>query len=513
MPQPRSNGLARRIAANTLHAASGRVVGIGLWLVLTPSMLHSLGADGFGIWSLFFALTGYLGALDLGFAQATLRYVSAASAREDASSGGEVGTLSLLGYAFLGVAWTLVIPAIREPVLDFLRVSSAVRPGAEFAMTAGAVVFTLAGFANTCVSVLQGHGRFDLANGVLLTVSTVQAAGLVLAMRLHWGLEGMVSATAAGWLCATLMGLASIGRAVPAFRWGSPARAVRHGRELARFGGPMQLANVLGVIHQQLDKVLLARFVAIAVVAPYELGLRVSTAASTFSQLMLLAMIPAASAMHARLEHEALRHLHRRANRYVLTLSAVLTAALVGSAGPMFSAWLGMPPPGAALALRGLAVAGYLAIAGGVGGAIARGAGRTDLEAEFSAVALGVHVALGLWWVPRWHLAGAVAAIVCGNLAGMTWFLSRLAGVLSWRRLPVVLEPLGWPLVIIVVGGAAGWGCTHFVPAAAMGSRWLYFVFVAAASSCAAATVALGTGFLSLRELRSLLAPGRGLES
>ena len=44
-----------------------------------------LGADGFGIWSLFFALTGYLGALDLGFAQATLRYVSAVRSRSHQS--------------------------------------------------------------------------------------------------------------------------------------------------------------------------------------------------------------------------------------------------------------------------------------------------------------------------------------------------------------------------------------------------------------------------------------------
>lgn len=509
MPSPQAPGLARRIAANTLHAASGRVVALVLWLVLTPAILKTLGAEGFGVWSLFFALTGYLGALDLGFSQATLRYVAAAHATDDAQTGGGVATLSLLGYLVLGLLWALVIPAVREPVLHFLRVTPDVRPGAAYAITMGALVFALAGFTNTCVAVLQGSGRFDLANLVLLIVSAVQAAGIVLAIRMHGGLQGMVASTAIAWGLALIVALGVIAAAVPRFRWGAPAAALRHVHSVWTFGGPMQLSNVLGVMHQQVDKVLLARFVALAAVAPYELGLRVSTAASTFSQLLLLAMLPAASAIHASHDGAALEQLFRRANRYVLTVAAVLTAAFAGSAGPMFAAWLGTPPAGAELALRGLIGVAYLAIAAGVGGAIARGAGRTDLEAECSALAFGVHVALGLALVPRFGLIGAIAAIAAGNLLGMLWFLWRLSGALAWRRMPVLLEPFGWPLLIVAVGTAAGLGLGQLHLPGALGTPWPRFLLVGGASVIAAALVATLSGFLPYREALSLLAPSR----
>ena len=271
----------------------------------------------------------------------------------------------------------------------------------------------------------------------------------------------------------------------------------------------MQLANVLGVMHQQADKVLLARWVALAAVAPYELGLRVSTAASTFSQLLLLAMLPAASAMHAGDDLAALGQLRRRANRYVLTVAAVLTGAMLGAAKPLFAAWLGTPPAGSVLALGGLAVVAYLAIAAGVGGAIARGAGRTDLEAEFSALAFAVHLALGLVLVPRFGLPGALLAIATGNLVGMLWFLWRLAGALEWRRAPVLLEPFGWPLVIAAAGAGAGLLCARAPMSGFAGSPWPRFVLTGGASVLAAAAVAVVTGFLPVREMLGLLNPSR----
>ena len=66
-------GLGARLARNSLHSASGRVVALFAWLALTPALVRGLGPEGFGVWSLFFALTGWMGALDLGFSQVALR--------------------------------------------------------------------------------------------------------------------------------------------------------------------------------------------------------------------------------------------------------------------------------------------------------------------------------------------------------------------------------------------------------------------------------------------------------
>ena len=148
-----------------------------------------------------------------------------------------------------------------------------------------------------------------------------------------------------------------------------------------------------------------------------------------------------------------------------------------------------------------------------MGGAIARGAGRTDLEAEFSAIALAIHLALAVALVPRFGLAGALVAIATGNLLGLIWFLSRLAGALTWARLPVMLEPFGWPLAILAAGAATGAGCARLHLPGLAGAPWPRFLIVGGSSAIVAAAVALGSGFLSYREVLSLLSPGRGADA
>jgi len=498
-------GLGRRLVANTLHAASGRAAAIAVWLVLAPPILRALGPDGFAVWSLFFALTGYFGALDFGLAQGTLQRVAAARERGDEASGGAAATLAALGYGLLGLVWLALALALREPLMGWLRVPPEARRAAGFAIVAGAVVFTLSGLANIAMSVLQACGRFDLANRVLLTLTAQQAIGIPVVLAMRWGLKGLVVNVGIGWALGLMMGAWLLRRAAPGFRWAGPRAALAHTRDALRFGGPMQIGNALSVLHTHLDKFLLARFVALAAVTPYELGFRVAVAASGLPQLLLLAVLPAAAALHAGESPVRLRELYERANRYVLAAGAVTLAVMLGSADRLFLTWLGPGHADAALTLRGLAIAGALAIATGMGTTVARGIARTDLEAWFAAVALAIHLGLSLWLVPAHGLRGALVAIVIGNLIGATLFMTLLARTLRWSAVRLLLEPCGVPLVAAVVGAAASFGLDRALPAGHGALAWAGLALVAAAAAGGALAVTLLSRFVRVGELRALL--------
>jgi len=472
-----------RLARNSFHSASGRVVAILAWLLLTPSLVRALGPEGFGVWSLFYALAGWMGSLDLGFAQVALRYGAAARARGAGNEAGEYATLAVLGYGALGIVWLLLVLALREPVLDILHIHGDARAWARLAFLAGAPVFLLSGVTNTTAALLQAWDRFDLANVVTLTVSLVQVAALLVALRQPETFAACLLAVIVGWLVALALGLVLVARGAPGLRWGTVSQARSRLPEAMGFGMPLQLANGIAVMHQQLGKVLLVRMLSLASVVPYELGLRVSTACSTFSQLLLVAMIPEASALHAQAAADRLRELHRRAGRFVTGLAAVVTAALVGSAPSLFAAWLGHPEPDAALALRGLALAAFAAVAGGVSSAIARGVGRTSIELEWSALALALHAGLGVLLVPRLGLAGALAAITVANLVGALWLALRLTRDQHWPAAHALWEPFVFPALAIAAGFAAGASVER-----ALHSPWVALV----ASSGVAGVVPLG---------------------
>jgi O-antigen/teichoic acid export membrane protein len=496
-------GLGARLARNSLHSASGRVVAMLAWLVLTPPLVRALGPEGFGIWALFYALTGWLGALDLGFSQVALRYGAAARAREAGEEAGEYATLAALGYVLLGVLWLMVALLARDVVLDVLRIPDTVRSLAARAIVAGAIVFVVAGLANTTAAALQAWDRFDLANLVSLTTSLAQVAGLSWALVADAGLVACLVAVAAGWALAFVLGLVLLARGVPAFRWGSLASARGRLREALRFGLPIQASNALAVAHQMLGKLLLVRLVALAAVVPYELGLRVTTACFTFAQLSLVAMLPEASALHARDEPERLEALHRRAGRFVTAIAAVMAAVLFGSADPLFAAWLGHPDATAALALRGLALAAYAAVVGGIVGAIGRGVGRIGFELEWSALALATHAALGLALIPRFGLLGALVAIAVANLVSSVWFVARLGSALRWSLGRLLWEPFLVPVVALALGAWAGARCSAAFP-----SAWASLALSGAIAGGVALVTLFALRYVSWRELASLLRRG-----
>jgi O-antigen/teichoic acid export membrane protein len=503
-PTPPS-GLAKRLVSNTLHAATGRLAAVVVWVLFTPPILRALGVEGFAVWALFFALTGYFAALDLGLVQGTLRHVAAARERGAHGEAGAFATLGLVGFLLLGLVWLVLALLLRHPLLEWLRIPPAQLAVAGFAMVAGAAVFALAGCANVTLATLQGYDRFDLANLVSLLVTAQQAVGMVVVLRNDWGLWGLVLNGGVGWAVGLLSGVLALRRAVPAFRWTGPRASSAHLRDVLAFGGPMQLASLWAVIHANLDKFLLPVFVALSAVTPYELGSRVVGSIQAFPQMLLLAMLPAASALHAAGDRARLRELYARGDRYLLTASALMVAVLVGSADRIFSAWLGPGHAEAVLVLRGLSLASGVALTTGMASVSARAVGRTDLEAWFGTIVVALHLALSLLLLPRLGLAGAVIAFLVANSIASLSFLLMVGRALHWRAWDVLVKPHGVPLLAVAVGVAAGLGLDRALPGATGITAWTLLALVAGIAGLATLGVLVSTGYFHWREARSLL--------
>jgi O-antigen/teichoic acid export membrane protein len=500
-----STGLGRRLAANTFHAASGRVAAVLVWLFFTPMVLHHLGPEGFAIWALFFALTGQLSALDFGLVQGTLRHVSAARERGDHEEAGAFATLALLGYAALGLIWLVVLGACGDAGLSWLHIPAAQADSARFALWLGAAVFVVSGFANVTVAIAQAYGRFDVANGITLTLTAQHAIGIPIVIHYGWGMRGLVLNVLLGWTLGLTLGSIWVRAAVPEFRWGRLVRSFRHVREAARFGAPLQLTSLLWSLNVHVDKLLLARLVALATVTPYELGARVALSAFTFPQLLLSAVLPTAAAMHATHEGPRLRELHDRVGRYLLAAIAITIALLVGSSNRLYLAWLGPGHEEAAQVLRWLAVSSGVLLTAGIGSVVARGIGRTELETWFHVASLTLHVGISVWLLPRIGLLGALTGSLVGNIAGTVVFITLVARAMKWKVMDLLVKPHLVPIIAASAGAAAGIALDHAVPHVRGVMAWAMLGYVAAAGGLTALAVTLMTRYISWREVTYLI--------
>ncbi len=502
-----ATGLARRIAVNTLHAASGRFAAVLVWLLFAPAILHALGSEGFGVWALFFALTGQFAALDFGLVQGTLRHVAAARERGEHAEAGAFASLAVIGFLLLGALWLGLVLALQGPALHWLRIPAGLLPEARFAMVASAAVFAVSGLANVLIAIAQGYGRFDIANGVTLALTAQQALGIPFVLSRGWGLRGLVVNLGIGWLLGLALGLLTLPISAPGFRFRGPRQAHARWREAFAFGGPLQVTSVLGVVNQHLDKFLLSRFVALAAVTPYELGARVVGAAINFPQLLLLAVMPAAAGLHARGDEPRLRLLFDSGGRYVQLATAVTVAALLATADRLCRTWLGPGHGQAALVIRGLAVTWGVAMAAGMASSLARGIARTDLEAWFHVVATVVHVSLSLWLLPRIGLLGTVVAYFAGHLAGATVFLALFSRATGWPRWEAMVAPCIVPIGATVLGALAGLALDRALPTAHGGATgWVALIAVATLAAGGALAVVLATRYVRLADARTLFA-------
>lgn len=505
---PQGTGLGRRLAGNAVASATGRIIVLLMWLALTPPLVRALGPEAFGVWALFYALSFWLLSLDLGLSQIAMRHVSASRALGEPDGGGDHATLALSGYTALGVLAIAAAALLSDAAIGWLRVPAAVEPAARWSFIAGGLVMVLSGVVQTIAGTLQAHDRFDLASGAVTATALCQGLGIMLGLATAQGLSYMIGAVVVGWILGAIVSLALLRHGAPRFRFGSLGRAWRHRREVWEFGGPVQISNFLAVSHQQVDKVLLARWVALAAVTPYEIGMRVAAAASSFPQFITTAIYPTATEMWARGDRAALAVLHGRSTRWVLAVSAMVTCGLVGAASPLLRVWLGGDSPDAALALQALAVAAYLASPAGPASILARATGRPALELEWSGVALLVHLAIAALLMPALGLRGILIAMCVANAVSSVWFLLRLGRALSMPIRAVLWDTFGAPVVAQTSGVALGLWLTRLLSTG--GQVPALGVAIAAGVGAVAVCGALltVTRFVDPREAWSLLRRG-----
>lgn len=188
--QPPASGKERgkRFVINVVWSWLGVGVSIIGGLLLSPYLIKKLGPEGYGIWTICFALVENYWFLDLGFRSATVKYVAHYWAREEYDKVSEVVNT---GLAYAGGAALLMFFAVAfgARYLDrFFQVSSAYRESffvlvllVSFTWCIN-VVFSLFG---ACLEALQ---RFDLYNRIVVITTIIRVPGSLLLLFLGFGL-------------------------------------------------------------------------------------------------------------------------------------------------------------------------------------------------------------------------------------------------------------------------------------------------------------------------------------
>ena len=440
------SGLPSSVGFNGLAQISPIVVAFAI----TPLLLHRLGLDRFGIWSLALIFLSTLTALDGGISASLARFFALYSARSEREESARLLLGSLLFFVVLGFGLLLVAFPIAPVVVDLLHIPARLRDEAVFVLRCLPSLAALALMADTTSALLEGSGKFRALAVSMLASSGTLAVAVVLLVKPGSHLGVLVLATALRYLVLMVVSMAFAVRDLSFHRPLLPSRETT--RQVVRYSSRMQLSAAAAFINAQMDGLVIAAVEPVRYVGLYNVALQ---AASAVRSLPLYAFAPLLTRLTQTFRNEGREAAATDFGRFERRwLPAVLGYGIVGVAAIGFAVpiWLGQR-----YVLSGIAAAillgGYVVHVGltGMRTCYVRAVGRPGLETRYLLVWMAANAALTVPAVLAAGVLGVVAATAVTVVAASAYFV-RLCR--REEHLTTILPGGRW-LVVVAVAAAA----------------------------------------------------------
>ncbi|MCX4705081.1 polysaccharide biosynthesis C-terminal domain-containing protein [Streptomyces sp. NBC_01352] len=432
-----SAGPARSLASGMGFSALAQIAPLLTNLALTPYLIHRLGLDRFGVWSLVLVFLATLTVLDGGIGASLARFYAYHGARGNREGTGRLVVGSVAVFLALGALVTGLAALIGPAVVSVLSVPPALTEEAEHLLLALGPLLTLALISNSAIALLQANTRFRSLAAV--SAGSCLTYGVAVTMFVKDGQDLVLLAvlTTIRYLLVTVGGFCAGARHIRIRRPLLPRPTER--REFVGYASRMQLSGFTVFLNGEIDALVVAALLPVRYVGIYAAGY---LAANALRSLPLYAFPPILTRMtHVYAAHGltgAIREFHVLQSRWlpvVLTYGAVTITAV----GPAVLVWLG-PELALSGAVAAVLLVGYVVQVAftGMRTCFVRSIGRPGLETRYSWCSTVVNLALTVPLTLLFGVVGVVMATSIGLVAGSLYLVvlcRRLAGLRD-RHLP-----------------------------------------------------------------------------
>ncbi len=472
------------LARNTTLNLVGQVVPLLVAVFTVPYVIHHLGPDRYGLYSLALIVVGYFALFNLGIGPATTKYVA------ELLGSGEIDRLpglvwtAIASQACLGLVGSALLAAASPYLVEHvLKIPADLQPQARviFLMMAAALPIDFA--SGSVQGVLGASQRFDLLNAISIPTSFITYLVPVAALALGFGLPAIVFSLVLVRVAATAYMLALAIRLYPTLR----RMRFDFGlvRSLLGFGGWVAISGAVGPILIYIDQFLIGAVLSIAAVGFYTPPFTIANKLGILPSCLVSTLFPAFSTSAGRGDSEWIRKTLIRSLKFLILSAGPAALLLFFFARPLLALWLGTKFANeGALALQILAGGILVNSLAYIPYSLLQGVGRPDLTAKFHLAELPIHIALVWFLVTRFGLPGAALAwtlrvtldfvLLIVAACWVTRTSPRLLASRELRRSLGVLAVLGAGLLLL-------WSSTHVLIADAALSLLLSGGFLVAA--------------------------------
>jgi O-antigen/teichoic acid export membrane protein len=333
--------LSRKTTGNALFGFGAFAYAAVLSVVITPLLVHGLGATYYGIFVLSAAALGFVGVLDLGMGTALVRFLSSSVGRGDIVEARSLIQASIAFYAIVGAVGfgvMVLLGLVFAPALFDLTGNQLSVARFALIVSGGAFQFDTVARAFSVVPVaLQRSGVSAAFRIVFGTLGAGTSAAIVTAgLGLRWLVGAYALIDVAG--LAVSMGIAR--RVIPGLRL-APRWDRARIRRLMTFSGWIFLANISAFVIFQFDRLMLGALATVSAVTYYAVPSSMASYLLAATTSLASIVIPATGDLIARGESLRVDRLYRRSTRLCVLFVGSAGIPAVFFADPLLTVWLG----------------------------------------------------------------------------------------------------------------------------------------------------------------------------
>ena len=451
--------------------ALGRGLPLALALVVTPFLLHQLGLERWGLFTLALALVGVFNVFDFGIGPALMRTLAERIGSGEVEEGRSIvgsALVVLLGVsAAVALALWLLMPLLVRAVLK-------VPPALEAEAIGGFRILALAAplvVLNAALwGVLAAFHRFRAANLVNIPVNALYYIGPLLLLMVWDSFMGVMIALTACRLGMTLAYAWLAHRDVPGLGLGRIR--LRLALPLLRLGGWMTATSVVTQALMYADRFIIGALLSLTAVAFYATPLDLVMRVWILPMAVVQVLMPAIARAYAVRPEEAVASL-RQGTLGILLLALPASLLLTGAAWELLALWLGRDfAEGGASVLRILGLGIFFSSVAFGPNSLIEAIGRPETVTRlvlaeavvFLPLMVGLLHTLGIEGAAiAWTLRCAVDCVAKAVLAA--WLYPRAAEALRAVALPMLVAsggllamalPLGRPVLAVLAVSILG---------------------------------------------------------
>ena len=309
-------------------------------IVFTPFFINRLGLEVYGVWMLVNSILAVIGALNIGFGDTTIKYVSKYKAENNLNLIHKIIRVNLTIYAFLALLIFLVGLLVSKVILMYrlFDISHQHRALLIGVVPIASLALGLKLLEQVQLSVFKGVERYDRFAQLSIVSKLCILTANVIVVYYSNSLSVLFSVNIAVFVLMLIVEWISIKRFFPQLRFG-PSIDFEIIKEIMGFSFWTWMQSVISIIASQVDKLLITQYIGLKVLAYYSIGVMV------YAQLHNL-FAAASGWLFPRVsfklkQDEEVWPLFKKARFIVLGACILLVSVLFFGRDFIFSLWLG----------------------------------------------------------------------------------------------------------------------------------------------------------------------------